>query len=227
MDTPAEHRAAARRLLDALPDQLPRKEERIADAVARALWHSGLLAPGPLTSSNAFVAARDAFTCLAHHLDETTSGHGAGRLLLLVTADHEDFAPHPRPSRQEFRVRDAATSLLTFLQWHCESEPDHVLGVALRFHAEQTARAAVAVTPATADGAALLHLTLQPWEPGVAAVCGTQLDQRLAAGAGGQHGLTQCDGCFGVTPLDPAAVLTRAERQAWVVYLNQHEEGRT
>src|SRR5579884_1058459 len=123
MNTPAEHCAAARRLLTALPERLPRQEERVADAVARALWDSGLLTPGPLTSSNAFVAARDAFTCLAHHLDEKNAGHGAGRLVLLVIADREDFAPYPRPSLEEFKVRDAATALLTFLQWHCE-DPD-------------------------------------------------------------------------------------------------------
>lgn len=225
MNTPAEHCAAARRLLTALPERLLRQEERVADAVARALWDSGLLTPGPLTSSNAFVAARDAFTCLAHHLDEKNAGHGAGRLVLLVIADREDFAPYPRPSLEEFKVRDAATALLTFLQWHCE-DPDHVLGVALRFHSEQAARAAVAVTPGTADGAALLHLTLQPWEPGVAAVCGARLDQRITTSAGGEHGLRECGGCFGRTPLVRPPILTRAEHDAWTAYLGEHSGGR-
>ncbi|MGW4890760.1 hypothetical protein ACWEQL_00600 [Kitasatospora sp. NPDC004240] len=217
MDTPAEHRSAARRLLAALPDPLPRQEPKVADAVARALWDAHLLTAGPLTSVNAFVASRDGFTSLAHLLDESTGGHGAGRLLLLVTADRENFAPYPRPSREEARVRDACGALLTFLQWHCD-DPDHVLGTAMRFHAEQAACAAVTVTRGTGDGTAVVHLTVRAWEPNVLAVCGARLDERIEAAGG--SGLAECGGCFGRTPLVPAPVLSGPEHDAWTTFLN-------
>lgn len=218
MNTPSEYRAAARRLLDALPAQLPRQAERVADAAVRALWDSGLLPRGPLSSSDAFVAGRDALTALAHHLDRTTAGgQGAGRLLLLVTADRGDFAPYPRLYGEEARVRDAAAALLTFLEWHSD-EPDHVLAVALRFHAEQAARAAVTVTLGTDDEATELHVTLQNWSgPSARAVCGTTLTRHVVVKSGG---LTECGGCFGYAPIVPVPVLTGPEHDAWTAYLS-------
>jgi hypothetical protein len=140
MDTPADYRAAARRLLDALPDRFPRADHRIADAVVGALKASGLAASGDLPSSDAAVAAREAYTALAHLLDESTAGNGAGRLLLLVTADRDGFSPYPDLTGREPRVRSAANAVGTLLQWHSD-HPEQVLTAALRAHAHQVRRA--------------------------------------------------------------------------------------
>jgi len=231
METIHDHRAAAARLLTALPAAFTRlRAHKAAEAVAKALWASGLMRPGPLTSSGAFIAARDAFASLAHHLDATTAGNGPGRLLLLLTSEREHFTPFPPPTGPEARVRDAAGALLTFLEWHCD-EPLDVLDVGIRFHAELCAREAkrsapsqpsspVVITPGTGVGGPLVHLTVLPWTKGVLAVCGAALTTSAAA-----ESSAQCDGCFGRVPVEPRPVLTAAEHDAWTDYLNGTADG--
>lgn len=137
--SPADSRAAARRLIKALPRPLPRNEARRADAVQAALLTSGLLDNSDLGNSPAVAAAtRDGLTSLAHLLDEDAPGHGAGQLLLLLLAERDAFTPHPAPDTAQLRARDAATALLHLAQWHVSDDPLRLLGGALEVHAEET-----------------------------------------------------------------------------------------
>ncbi|MFE1786075.1 hypothetical protein ACFW9F_26765 [Streptomyces sp. NPDC059506] len=135
--SPADSRADARRLIEALPP-LPRDEARRADAVQGALLASGLLDSSELGYSPAVVAAtRDGLTCLAHLLDEDAPGHGAGQLLLLLLAERNAFTPHPAPDTLQIRARDAAFALLHLTQWHVSDDPFRFLANALMVHAEE------------------------------------------------------------------------------------------
>ncbi|MFE5407193.1 hypothetical protein ACFQ9Z_39205 [Streptomyces sp. NPDC056580] len=137
MRTPADSRAAARRLIAALPRPLPHDEARRADAVQTALLASGLLDSSDLGNSPAVqAAARDGFTSLTHLLDKDAPGHGAGQLLLLLLAEREAFNPHPAPDEDQLRARDAATALLHLALWHTD-DLMHLLGGALQVHAEE------------------------------------------------------------------------------------------
>ncbi|MFJ5951385.1 hypothetical protein [Streptomyces noursei] len=134
MRTPADSRAAARRLIEALPRPLPRDEARRADVVQAALLASGLLNSSDLGDSPAVATATlHGLACLTHLMDEAALGHGAGQLLLLL-AERDSFPlPHPAPDAAQIRVRDAATALLHLAQWHCH-DPLRLLGAVLQVH---------------------------------------------------------------------------------------------
>ena len=136
--SPADSRAAARRLIEALPRPLPRNEAHRANAVQAALLTSGLLDSSDMGNSPAVAdAARDGLTSLAHLLDEDAPGHGAGQLLLLLLAERDAFTPHPAPDADQLRARDAATALLHLALWHTD-DPLRLLGAAMQGHAEET-----------------------------------------------------------------------------------------
>ncbi|MFI5867153.1 hypothetical protein [Streptomyces sp. NPDC051546] len=136
--SPADSRADARRLIEALPRPLPRDEARRANAVQSALLASGLLDSNDLGNSPAVAAAtRDGLTSLAHLLDEDAPGHGAGQLLLLLLAERNAFTPHPAPDTLQRHARDAATALLHLAQWHVSDDPLRLLANALQVHAEE------------------------------------------------------------------------------------------
>ncbi|MEU6293074.1 hypothetical protein K388_07159 [Streptomyces sp. KhCrAH-43] len=135
--SPADSRADAQRLIEALPRPLPRDDARRADAVQAALLASGLLDRSDLGNSPAVAAAtRDGLTCLAHLLDEGAPGHGAGQLLLLLLAERDAFTPHPAPDTLQLQARDAATALLHLALWHTD-DLLRLLGGALQVHAEE------------------------------------------------------------------------------------------
>ncbi|MCM2430917.1 hypothetical protein [Streptomyces sp. RKAG337] len=232
MRTPAHSRAAAHRLIGALPMPLPQDEVRFADAVQAALLDSELLNTDDVGNSPAVAAAtRDGLTSLAHLLDAPTGGHGAGRLLVLLLAERDGFTPYPAPDKFQLRVRQAATALLNLALWHTD-HPIQLLGGALQVHAEEVrdaegyhapstrAAGSVTVTAGLAPGSGELHLTVQPFEAGALSVCGRWLDQRAEDSAGGPA--PACDGCFGRAPLDPAPVFTAPEHDAWTVFLAAH-----
>jgi hypothetical protein len=131
--SPANSRADARRLIEALP----RDEARRADAVQGALLASELLDSNDLGNSPAVAAAiRDGLTSLAHLLDEDAPGHGTGQLLLLLLAERNAFTPHPAPDTLQRHACDAATALLHLALWHTD-DPLRLLANALQVHAEE------------------------------------------------------------------------------------------
>ncbi|MFF4531505.1 hypothetical protein ACFY1P_19825 [Streptomyces sp. NPDC001407] len=65
-----------------------------------------------------------------------------------------------------------------------------------------------------------LHLTLQPPADEVAALCGAQVPERLSDVGTRQDDVRQCDRCFGRAPIVPTPVLTVAEHDAWMDFLN-------
>ncbi|MGW3928729.1 hypothetical protein ACWECC_11565 [Streptomyces microflavus] len=137
MRTPADSRADAQHLIEALPRPLPQDEGRRADAVQAGLLASGLLDRNDLGNSPAVASAvRDGLTSLAHLLDEAESGRGAGQLLLLLLAEREAFVPYPAPDHDQVRIRDAATALLDLALWH-EDDLLRLIGGALQVHADE------------------------------------------------------------------------------------------
>ncbi|MFF8478682.1 hypothetical protein [Streptomyces sp. NPDC015414] len=164
MRTPVDSRAAARRLIAALPRPLPHDETRRADAVQAALLASGLLDSSDLGNSPAVqAAARDGLTTLTHLLDKDAPGYGAGQLLLVLLAEPEAFAPHPAPDEDQLRARDAATALLHLALWHTD-DPLHLLDSALQVHAPR--KRATTTAPRRREPRILTrtahHLTVRP-----------------------------------------------------------------
>ncbi|RLU82036.1 hypothetical protein CTZ27_31260 [Streptomyces griseocarneus] len=102
------------------------------------------------------------------------------------------------------RRRDAQDVVVRFLARHFapESEPPGV----------------VRVRPVL-DGRHL-HLTLQPPADEVAALCGAQVPARHSGVGTHQDDVRQCEGCFGCAPIVPPPVLTAAEHDAWMDFLN-------
>ncbi|MFZ3492221.1 hypothetical protein ACODT5_03090 [Streptomyces sp. 5.8] len=227
MRTPADSRADAQRFINALPNSWPQDESRRADAVQAALLDSGLLDSADLGNTLGVVAAaRDGLASLAHLLDAGTSGHGAGRLLLLLLTERARFTAEPEPDDVELSVREGATALLDLAQWHM-ADPFQLLGPALEVHAEEARSFApalpvsgpdvVVVTEGLAPDKKERHLAVGPFESDALSVCGRWLDQRAEDAAGVQ--VPECAGCFGRAPLDPAPVFTAAEHDAWTTFI--------
>ena len=224
-----ESRAAAQRLLAALPKRLPTDEERSADVVQAALLDSGLLAGADLGSSPAVAAAaRHGLTSLAHLLDTLTGGYGAGQLVLLVLAEREGFTPHPAPDPVQLRARAAATALLNLSLWHTD-DPIRLLYAAMQAHAEEArdvdnhgpSRSDVGSVRVT-EGLTLtddeVHLTIHPLgDRGALSICGLGLDAK-AEGSTAAH-RSECARCFGRTAVSPAPILTGREHDAWTAYI--------
>ncbi|MFJ9574685.1 hypothetical protein [Streptomyces bacillaris] len=235
MHTPADSRADAKRLIEALASPLPRDERGRASAVQGALLRSGLLDKNDLSIPAVVSASRDGLTSLAHLLDEAAPGHGAGQLLLLLFAERAQFAPHPVPEAWQLRARDTAIALLDHAQRHSE-DPLRLLGTALEVHAEErressafapsrrtSGQAPAAVTPALTLDQRELHLAVGDFEPGILTVCGQQVEQKAADSAGRGSSLPpECAGCFGRAPLDPAPIFTPGEHDAWTAFLVDH-----
>ncbi|MEU6405398.1 hypothetical protein [Streptomyces sp. NPDC046985] len=235
MRTPADSRADAQRLIEALAGPLPRDERGRAGAVQAGLLRSGLLDKNDLGTPAVVSATRDGLTSLAHLLDEAAPGHGAGHLLLLLFAERAQFTPHPVPEAWQLRARDAAIALLDHALRHAE-DPLRLLGAALEVHAEErrecstfapsrraSGQAPAAVTPALTLDQTELHLAVGAFEPGILTVCGQQVEQKAADSAGSAGGLPpECAGCFGRAPLDPAPIFTPGEHDAWTAFLVDH-----
>jgi hypothetical protein len=140
-DPRADSRDAARLLIQALPQPLPKNEAQRADAVLAGLLASGLLDNTGLGHSPSVAAAiRDGFTCLAHLLDEINPGHGDGQVVLLLLSDRYSFI-YPAPDADQARARDTATALLDLARRHTD-HPMLILGAALQAHAEESAATA-------------------------------------------------------------------------------------
>lgn len=235
MQTPADSRADAQRLIDALADPLPQGEARRADAVQTALLESGLLSRDDLGNSAAVAAAvRDGLTSLAHLLDARVQGQGGGRLLLLLLAQRERFTPHPAPDMAELRVRGAADALLHLSMWHVD-DTLRLLGAALQVHAEEAHDAAgsgmpsptpapglVPVAPGLSADGGELHLAVGAFGAGGAlSVCGRWLSAPVVDVASGSVP-PKCDICFGLSTQGPALIFTGEEHDAWTAFVEAH-----
>ncbi|WP_327378678.1 hypothetical protein OG393_32710 (plasmid) [Streptomyces sp. NBC_01216] len=235
MRTPADSRADAQRLIDALAAPLPRDDARRADAVQSALLDSGLLNRDDLGSSPAIAAAaRDGLTSLAHLLDARVRGQGGGRLLLLLLAERERFTPHPMPDEAELRIRGAASALLHLALWHVD-DTLRLLGGALQVQAEEARDAAggdapapvaeaglVPVTPGLSADCGELHLAVGAFDAdGALAVCGRWLSERVSDDASISVP-PECDTCFGLSEQGPALIFTGEEHDAWTTFIESH-----
>ncbi|MFB7865592.1 hypothetical protein [Streptomyces sp. NPDC056069] len=234
MRNPADSRADAQRLINALSAPLPRDDARRADAVQSALLDSGLLNRADLGSSPAVAAAaRDGLTSLAHLLDARVQGQGGGRLLLLLLAERERFTPHPAPDEAELRIRGAASALLDLGLWHVD-DTLRLLGGALQVHSEEArdgaggdtlspapAAGLVPVTPGLSSDGGELHLAVGAFDAdGALSVCGRWLSERVADASGSVP--PRCDTCFGQSAQGPALIFTGEEHDAWTAFTEAH-----
>ncbi|WP_234322538.1 hypothetical protein [Streptomyces sp. NRRL S-350] len=235
MRTPADSRADAQRLINALAAPLPRDDARRADAVQSALLDSGLLNRDDLGSSPAVAAAaRDGLTSLAHLLDARVQGQGGGRLLLLLLAERERFTPHPAPDEVELRIRVAASALLHLGLWHVD-DTLRLLGSALQVHSEEArdaaggdapppapAAALVPVTPGLSSDGGELHLAVGAFDAdGALSVCGRWLSERVTDDPSGSVP-PRCGTCFGLSAQGPALIFTGDEHDAWTAFTAAH-----